>query len=262
VIHQWTPPSLLPLLIPWLGILLLFLLVPENRDGRAWWIWLPLVAVVAAMRSLEWVLGHFPSELQGLLETAFIALGFGHAAVWLLAERLGRRHRVLTFLSIILVLGFASGLTFMVQQDWGEELVYAFFILMPLGLAVLVGAVAISVAGWRVGRELGVVRTSLRLAIVLFALWFLICLPFVVIGGIQSGGDVPWGELAGGLGLMGGLHLATLLPFVVLSFCSGLFHQRLELLLNLDRELPPLEAESAWPVGRPDVPLGKVRGPN
>jgi hypothetical protein len=240
VIHQWTPPSLLPSLIPWLGILLLFLLPPENRVGSAWWIWLPLIAIVAVIRNLEWALGDFPSEAQGLLETAFIALGFGHAAVWLLAERLGRRHRALTFLSITLALGCASGLTFMVQQDWGEELVYALFIIMPLGLAVLVGAGAISVAGWRVGRAFGVVRTSLRLAIVLFALWFLICLPFVVIGWIQSGGEVPWGELAGGLGLMSGLHLATLLPFVVLSFCSGLFRQRLELLLNLDREVPPL----------------------
>jgi hypothetical protein len=238
VIHQWTPPSLLPLLIPWLGLLLFFVLVPENKNGSAWWIWLPLVAIVAVMNNLEWALTDFPSELQGMLETALIALAFGHATVWLLADRLGRRHRALTSLSIALVLGCATWLTFMVQQDWGEELIYALFMIMPLSLAVLVGAGAIGVAGWKVRRPIGILRTSLRLAIVVFTSWILILLPLVVIGGIMSGGEVPWGELAGLWGLMGGLHLATLLPFVVLSFCSGFFRQRLELLLNLDREIP------------------------
>jgi hypothetical protein len=239
--HQWTPPSLLPWLIPWIGILLLLVMVPENRGGSAWWIWLPLAGIAVVMQNLGWALGTFPSELQGLLESALIALAFGHAAIWLLSDRLGRRHRVLTCLSAVLVLGCVSGLTFfLVQQEWGEALLSALMMLVPLGMAVLVGAIALSVAGWRCRRRWGAVRLTVTVAIVVVLLWLLILLPFLVVGMVMVGGPVPWGELAGVLLLVSGLHFATLLPFLALSFCNSFFRQRLEVLLNLDHEVPAL----------------------
>jgi hypothetical protein len=241
ITHQWTPPSLLPWLIPWFGILLLLVMVPENRGGSAWWIWLPLAGIVAVMQNLGWALGTFPSELQGLVESALIALAFGHAAIWLLSDRLGRRHRVLTCLSAVLVLGCVSGLTFfLVQQEWGEGLLPALMMLVPLGMAVLVGAIALGIAGWRCWRRCGAVRLSLTVAIAVVLLWLLIALPFVVMGMVMSGGAVPWGEVVGVLLVLSGLHLATLLPFLALSFCNAFFRQRLEVLLNLDHEMPPL----------------------
>jgi hypothetical protein len=253
VSYRWTLPSLIPLLLPWLAILLL-LLVKSNRCGRAWWIWLPLGCLAAAVQLLQPAFAFLSSETADIFLELAGALAFGIAAVWLLAPQLTRRHRFVTFLCFAPTLAGFSIFSYLVRQDWTWDGVpLALAMLVPLSLNVLVVALAIFLAGLACRGRYRPLGLYLWIFLSLLALWLMILTPFfafAMIASVFSGGQVPWSAFSAffvTIPIITAVSFAILLPFLVLSSANSLFRERLKLLLHLGREIPP-------PLNTPPVP--------
>jgi hypothetical protein len=240
VSYRWTLPSLIPLLLPWLAVLLLLLAKP-NRCGRAWWIWLPLgclAAIEQLSQSATWFLASGTADM--FLEMAG-ALAFGIAAVWLLAPQLARRHRFVTFLCFAPTLAGFSIFSYLVRQDWTwDGVLLALGMLVPLSLSVLVVALAIFLAGLACRGRYRPLGLYLWIFLSLLALWLMILTPFFAFAMIASGGQLPWQEFFVVVLVLTAAGFVTLFPFLVLSSANSLFRERLKLLLHLERETPPL----------------------
>lgn len=241
VTYNWTPPSLIPPMLPWL-IMLALLLAKPNRCGQAWWIWLPLLCLPAVEQVAQPLLGSMPSRELELFTEVIYALAFGTAAGWLLAPYLARRHRLLTFLCILATLAVSSLLIFAVRQDWdGEMMAEAIPVVVVLSLSVFVISVAMLAAGWICRRRYRPFPLVLWLGVALVVIWFVMAAPFFIVALIASGGQVPWVQFVGSILAMAGVSLAVLLPFLVLSFANFLFRERLKGLLHLETAvLPPV----------------------
>ena len=103
-------------MIPWLAILGLFLLKP-NRCAQAWWIGVPLTSLAAMTTLLPRFFAWLPSPLNQVYADLVFVLAFGLAAAWLTAPRFGSRHRVVTFLGLLLVIGVFGLVAFAFSQD-------------------------------------------------------------------------------------------------------------------------------------------------
>ncbi len=252
VSYNWTRPNPLPALLPWLALLVLLLLKP-NRCARAWLIWLPLVWGLGVQWFFGATAGLLPQEVMNLFGQMIGALMIGLAAVWLLAPVLGRRHGFLGFLGTLLASAGFTALAFACTQDWegagGEAAVTG----TTLVIAVVVIAVALSLAGWRCRKRYSRLRFSLWLVAALVAIWVVVAGVFFVLTRIGSPGQPRIYEVLVPVLIMTGLCLAALLPFLVLSFASTFYHDRLKNLLRLGGAVrppliappPPLPVEAA-----------------
>ena len=239
--YTWTAPSLVPQVLPWLAVLVL-LAFKANRRAQTWWIGLPLVGVAALNAWLPSALSFLPSTVMDLFLEVASTLGFGVAAVWLLAPYLVRTHRFLTFLCILPTLAAFSLLVFVVRQDWGEDgaaaVVLPGFMGLMLGVLAISGALAL--AGLTCRRRFRPLGLSLWLMAWVVAVWLVATSPFFVFAALASGGRAPWREFFGGVLTLAGVCYAALLPFLVLSFANPGYRQRLKDLLHLRPEAPPL----------------------
>lgn len=230
--YRWTPPSLVPTLIPWLGILGL-LLLKTNRCGAAWLIWLPLGGTLTAVALLGTALSFLPSEVVDVFLESTGPLAFGLAGVWLTAEALGRRHGFLTFLAGLAVLLAISVVAFAVRQEWDGEWRTTVPTLVLTGLSALVLAIALSLTAWVSRRRYHPRRLVWWLTVWVVAVWLTITVPFVVILTLATGDSVPVYQFLGVVLLLGAVNVATLLPLLVLSFVSPFYRDRLKVLLHL-----------------------------
>ncbi len=232
---NWTRPNLLPVFLPWLSILLL-LLVKGNRQGRAWWIWAPLVVVFVVHSWLGSI--SLVRELMDAFGPVMQNIAFGTAAVWLLGHLLCRNNRFLTFLATLLVWILFSGVAFAMSlyERSGIESVYSGIF---LGLTVLIVVAGFNLAGLLCRRRYGAIRVSVFTLLALVALWFIAAVPFYVIATKMSGGEVPAGQFFGGVLVLSLLGFLMLLPFLLLSFAEALYRDRLIELLRLRPSAAP-----------------------
>jgi hypothetical protein len=252
VVCHWTLPNLLPVLLPWLAILFLLLLKP-NRCAQAWWIWVPVGCAAGLGAALPSALSFVPSSLVDILGGAAGALGFGLAAVWLLSAYLGRKHRLLAWLGILLALGSFSTLAFVIRQGLegaGAEMIQGGIL---VAASIVVISVAITLAGLVCRGRYGPLRLSLWLIAALLVVWLVVIAPFFVIAMIASPGNVPVAALIGTVLSVAGISFGLLLPFLILSFANGFYRERLKDLLHLGREAPP-------PVIAPPLPTVMAAG--
>jgi len=243
-------PSLLPQVLPWLGILALLLLKP-NRCASAWWIWLPLALVAGVGCLPQWAVDALPSEQLDVLLEMISALGFGLAAVWLLASYLGWKHRMLTLLGMLLAQGGFSLLAFAIRQDWQGVGPETFAVGIMVAATTLTLAVGMTLAGLVCRGRYGKLRLTLWLIVALAVLWALILAPFFVFALMANGRNVPIWVFFMALATAVGLAFGMVLPFLVLSFVNGFYRERLKGLLHFGkvetppRITPPLPAEPA-----------------
>jgi len=258
VFYEWIPPSPLPPLLPWVGVLVLLALA-ANRTAKAWWIWVPLLVVSAGEGMLRPWLDFIPSSVFAILCLAFNSLAFGVAGLWLLAAHLNHRLRFMVFLKMLGVVAGISALAYLVRADW-EAPEEAVGFLIFLGICVLVAVTGLGLAGWICRRRNGPVGLALWLPPILAALWVLIVSPFFLLAAATgSGGD--WIELAQAILSFAALTYAVLLSFLVLALANGFYRQRLIALLRLSDAAaalptPPLVftvAPERVPTATPDI---------
>jgi hypothetical protein len=257
---DWTTAGLVPQLLPWLAILALLALKP-SRGWSAWWIWLPVAGVAAGCHWLQQVAQGSPAdrsgEAIGMLLQVPIALGFGLAALWLLAPYLGSGHRFRTFLGILAVLVISIAFSFAARVGWGLGMepvaslldprhcaatanvgVMALPFLIPLTLPAPGLAAAMVLCGLACRGRPGSFRLCLWLFVSLLTVWVGVSALVYGLWRIAAPGNVEYALfLSIGL-LMVAVTFATLLPFLVLSCASPFFRERLKALLCVKPEVP------------------------
>src|ERR1035437_2240350 len=238
VVYDWVMPSLMPQVLPWLAILALLMLKP-NRCASAWWVLVPLFCVAGVASAPQSVLELLPSSQFEIFLELVGALGFGLAAVWLLSSYLGWKHRLLTFLGMLVAQCGFSMLAFAVRQGWEDTGPETLQLGIALAVSVLVISVAVSLAGLVCRGRYGWLRLSLWLMAALVVVWLLVIGPFFIIAVISSGGNVPLLAIFGIVGVAAGITFGVLLPFLVLSFANGFYRERLKGLLHLGGAASP-----------------------
>jgi hypothetical protein len=252
--YQWTPPSLLPVFLPWLAVLG-FLALPSNRNTKAWFVLVPLLCVVMPLQFSQSLLGLLPSSGFQLVADAPIYLAFGLAAVWLLADHIVRNHRFVTFLCTMVIMGVVGILAYAARQDWSESQGgEALALLVMLAFASLVIPLAMLFTGLLCKRNYSFVKVLVCLGGFLCAIWFVMTAPFFVIACLSSGGRIPVMEFFLPIGGVSIASLGLMLPFLLLSAFNSLYADRLKALLHV---LPPASPEvppAMTPVAEAPVP--------
>jgi hypothetical protein len=239
----WTRPNIMPLLLPWLALLLLHGL-KGNRGWSAWWVWVPF-GVVAGMRGLAPALISISSQALDAFGEVFHALAFGLAVVWLLGHALGRGPRLARFGALFLLLGGSSLFAFGVRQDWSQRDTIAGLALLAIFSAVL--AIALSLAGWICRRRYSPLRFSLwTLGWTALSL-LLASSPFFILALSQSGHNLRQeAYFFASVFVVGGVLFLVLLPFLLLAFANCFYGERIRNLL-----VAPPPGDGAPPVVRP-----------
>jgi hypothetical protein len=249
----------MPQLLPWLAILALLALKP-NRGWSAWWIWLPLVSLAAGWHYVQLGLPGLPNDVLGVLFDIPRALAFGVAALWLLAPYVGRSQRFrasLRMLFVLAVFGIFSfavtagrdegaagriaalpGPYFAVAAGWAEEAAQV----MTLALLALVITAAMVLSGVVCRGRYLPFRLCLSLFGSLLAVLIAVSALLYFLFLITSLGSVDYGPFFGIGLLMDVVIFTTLLPFLVLSWVNPFFRERLEALLDVKPEVPPVNA--------------------
>jgi len=233
VAYAWAPPSIIPLLVPWLGVLLL-LLLKANRSPSAWLIWLPLGAGLMIPRALRAALDFIPSEVLEGIAGAVGASAFGLAAVWLTGHACGGRHRFLAFLGMLGVLAGAGCVVVGFRQVSGGGWEQGVTSAVLVGLYALAVPAALSLGGLCCRRRYRPVTLFLWLTFWLLTIWILLATPFIILAIVSAGGDAPWGAFLATILIAAAICLGTLTPFLILSFANAFYRRRLQALLRLE----------------------------
>ena len=241
VAYHWDWPNVAPQLVPWLLVLGLLVLRP-NRNGSAWLIWLPIICSIGVTRL---PLG-LPSGGDFLLDAA-VALAFALAAVWLLSPYLRRRHRLLTVLCVLSVLGVFGALELVANQCGGLSVDEWIPAAMVLGFGVLASDLALGVVGWLCRRGFSPVRLYVCLLASLLVVWLVMAAPFILAALLTANEVFAWSEFLIPIIGAAGVNFALLLPFLILSSANPVFHERLKSLLHVQPPVAPPLAAPATP---------------
>jgi hypothetical protein len=254
VVYSVPFTNLLPLVLPWLAVLALFALKP-NRSIHAWWVWLPLGGVYGLAMGLPWLLERLFEFQLGLHASLASCQVFGLAALWLLSACLGGKHRLLAFLGMLISLAAFSALA-LAQTEWTDwmfdsELFWPVFsyICLMMTCWVLVYALALSLTGWCCRRQFRPVP---------FLLWLVLWLSLGSLGGaalmaaysLTHGGEVGGRDFVLGLGIQISVNFLTLCPFLILSFASSFYRERLKRMLNMADATPAPAPIAAAPAAK------------
>jgi hypothetical protein len=237
VVYTWTMPSLMPLLLPWI-VLLVMLALRANRDGRAWWILLPVGIWAGFGLALQNVSG-VEGFSSGVLEQVqpFLAAGaFGFAALLLLGHLLAGKPWPLVFLGMCAAQTIFSLIAMAASAD-AESFPSQLAMGVVLAISGFGVTLALTLAGLLCRRRYRAVRLSLWLLVWLLAGWLLVALPFTFIAAF-SDAFIPWPAILLGCGVMAGVSFLAVLPFLILCFANSFYGERLRAMLGVKEKLP------------------------
>jgi len=218
----WTPPSLVPVVLPWMAVLLL-LLLPPNRSVAAWCVMVPLAAVGGLDLCLRHAISSLSSEGLDLLRPAFISAAFGVTALWLAGPYLSGRTRVGLFFLALGTLGLAGVWACAAHPDWRSDTWETFAFLGFLACGALTAPLAISLAALVSRKRYSALRLLLWTAVFLAMLWA----PLTPLGGLSHpfSGREPLRSTLSLLPPLTSVTLLAVVPFLLLAFtgpnCRG-----------------------------------------
>jgi hypothetical protein len=252
-------PNLLPVLLPWLAVLAL-LALPSNRTARAWWIWAPLVGLAVLVAGLEVAADAAGNEGLSYIVQAACAAGFGLAAVWLLGGGLARRSWALSIVFMALAFAAVSLLTFVVSPVWEqlwdlrqwEPAILLYLLLFWIGSG-LVYACALALTGRVCRKRFGRVRVLLLVLPSLWVMWLVVGSLIGCVETVIAGGNFEWAGLLVGPIALALVSFVMMLPFLILSFTSLFYGERLRDLLRLPTEGSVPAAPTAVLVAEPAI---------
>ncbi len=164
------------------------------------------------------------------------------AAVWLLSGYLGWKHRFLAFLAMVgICVGFGSGACLFYQLLVGSNEA------IPTAIAVAFGAammqLALCLSGLLCRKRYGPVQLLAWSVPMSLVSTTVLMIPFFGFLFLTSPGRLPLKELCQSVGLMASMTFGTLVVYLVLSFATNFYRQRLIALLHLGvSEAPPVIA--------------------
>jgi hypothetical protein len=197
-----------------------FLFLKENRRPRAFLILAPMLLVMGMWRGFAGLM-YYPEEMVSLLNSVVMALLAGFCVVWLLGERIGHRHRLVTAL---LAGGIMLGCCALMLVDSAYVFQIVFF-----------GVVSAAViqSGFIVGaflsrRRFGPVRFLLGFGVgILSATFVLFFVYYTILMFPYSffSADLFWMLLVVML-VYAAIYWVGVLPFLILFFVSDFWRQR------------------------------------
>jgi len=207
--------------IPWLLLPLPFIALKENRTAQAAWILAPVVLLSVVFWGVMTVLKPASGDavqMSGL----FRILLFGFSMIWLCADRIGNRGRLIAFaLGALVYFGFlgANLLTSDLGKDAGTTASIAAMAILPVLLAFAAASLFSS-------RSFGRVRFLAVAGVALFVSFAIILLAVTVLfdprGSIQSQiSQVAFASLFFSLAFLVGLT-----PFLALMWTNRFWRRR------------------------------------
>jgi hypothetical protein len=245
VAFVWRMPLLLPLMLPWLAVLVL-LALPSNRNPHAWWIWVPLIGLVLLGAGLNAAGESLSQEVFSYSVQTASAAAFGLTVLWLLGAGVARFCRALGIGSAALAFAAVSMLAFFVSpvsdlvadaSRW-EPAVFLYLALFWLtGGVVFAGA--LNLTGRSCRSRTSRVRILLWLPLWLWVLWLAAGGLVSCVARLVSGENFDWTALLQAPIILALVSFATMLPFLILSFSNALYHERLMHLLRIPAVAAP-----------------------
>jgi hypothetical protein len=231
--YYWNPIYNVLGVLPWLLLILAFVLFRENRKPQALWIVVPVVllrllwAGFAAMMKV-------PSESAVLFVALVDCLLIAFVLNWLLAERIGNRNRLVTWFLSVLVFAAALGVT-LINIGLGTE---AIQISLFIGLTVGILMLSFPLAVFLCRKKFGPVRFSLWMAVwVLLTTSAFFCV-FVMIQSALSGFSLMQvlPQVVMVTLIYAGILIVGLLPFEILWFNNSFWRKRFEAVFGIQTQ--------------------------
>lgn len=235
-------------IIPWLLLPLAFVALKENRTPHAAWILAP-IALLATVYSA--VMNIVPMDSGGTvqLNVMFTIMVLGFSMVWLLAERIGNRSRVVTFLLATLIyFGFLG--VGLLSAGLGKDMIAIVSlaaISIPAILFAFLIAALLSPAPVNTARFIITIEAALfGVLLIIFSIIMFICYPAP---------DRPIKGLINELLIVSFvsslIYYAGLLPFLILLFSNPFWRKRFEGVLGIQTRVPSCSLAEQSQRGRP-----------
>jgi hypothetical protein len=229
----YQPPSMLPVVAPWLGLLLLLALKTNRYPGA----WAMLAPAAVSMLLLSFVLPAFPevmpSEAMQVLRRCFEAVVFGFAAVGLLAPHLQHRLRFVGFLKTLFLCELAT-LGALVARNGFTPVPDIMALSVLVIIWVFLNLLALWLGALICRRRYRPMRLALSTGFILTVMVLGMTLPLFALTSLSSGQSPPWREFFPPLGVFAAGAGAVLLPFCFQLFVSRFLRERLQRLLHLE----------------------------
>ncbi len=225
VTYTWNPLYNLVGILPWLLILLAFIIFKENRRLQALWILLPVLLLKLVWAGFAKMSG-MPSESSLLMGSMIDCLLVGFVLIWLMAERIGRRNRFVTWLLAWLVLG-AALLAMIVNLGGG---MYMVMLSIFIGLTFGILMVSFPLAAFSCRKRFSGLRFSLWLALWVVLATFVFYTAAALIQVMASGLSLVMVlmQILMVVFIYAGILVASLLPFEILWFKNAFWRKRFE----------------------------------
>lgn len=230
VSYYWNPLYNVLGALPWLLLVLTFILLKENRTPQAFWILMPIV-----LWRLAWMLFaslmHIPSQAGAIFVSLIDCLLIALAINGLLAQRIGNRNRFATWLLGWGVFAVVYGAV-VVNLGFGSDTVQASIIMGITAAALMIG---FALAGLLCRRKWRPVRFSLWLVLwlwVLSAVSFLsVMLVVAAINNFSIAGELLQVLIVSLV--FTAIMAIGLLPFEILFFKNSFWRKRFEALFGI-----------------------------
>jgi hypothetical protein len=231
VVYNWKWYHNAPALVLWVILAGVIVLVKDNRNWRALLIFIPLLIV-----HLLWsmFLRMMPIASSGLpmFDQIFASLTIGIAVVWLLAHKLAKSNRFITFILALVtmtVVCFAGVISYSGFEFSNNTFGVAVF----LAVLVLTMLLAIVLSGWRCRKRYSHLRFMLWLAVWSVAVCLAIMSVYACIAAFAlSAANFPVPRyyyliiLFGPSLAMSAFLYSILFPYMILAMRSAFFRER------------------------------------
>jgi hypothetical protein len=223
VLYHFSPLYHAQGLVPWLLLPLAFVALKENRTVQAAWILVPVVLLGAIYWTVMMVLKPTSgSAVQMNMFFAIVVVGF--STIWLLAERIGSRNRLVTFLLGALIYFGTLGANLLTGEFGKDAMPVAAVAAISISSILLAFAIAsmASSRSFRKARFLALTGVSLFGShLIILSLVMLLFYPSRPIRDQMT-------EVAFASFVMSLVFLLGLAPFLVLLWANRFWRRRFE----------------------------------
>ncbi len=225
--YYWNPLNHCSGLLPWLLLGAAFIFCKENRRTSALWMLLPLIVSGLAWSGFTQILG-MPSSTTALINPVIYSLLIALALIWLLGERIGRRHRLATWFLGLLIFATLAGLL-LLNIGLGDD---AIQIMIFYGIMVAVLLLSLVIAGLWGRKKPGPVRFIFKLSTCI-----LLTLVTLVLGMVSLHSGISLRSIALQVLLSAlacaGVMIALLLPLELLLMIHPFWRERFEAVMGI-----------------------------
>ncbi len=233
ILYHFSPLYHVQGLIPWLLLPLAFVALKENRTLQVAWILAPIVLLAVGY----WAFMAIAKATTGdrvQMNTFFTIMVVGFSLVWLLADRIGNRSRLVALLLAALIYFGSLGVN-LLTGDFGKD---AMTVVIMASLSIPSILFAFAAASLASSRSLGKARFFAVAGVVLFVSFAVILSVVTPIAHPSHSIREQIGELAFTSLIFSGVFLVALTPFLVLLWTNPFWRRRFECVTGVRVDTP------------------------